>query len=91
MFITLGRLPDHPSAIPRAAQLAGLAPSDAMRLLTGTFPRILLRVAAAPEALIAAFVADGCLAWASDLADVPSDAQRILVRGLTWVDSGFFV
>jgi hypothetical protein len=91
MFITLGRLPDHPNAIPRAAQLAGLAPSDAMRLLSGTFPRILLRVATDTDALVAAFVAEGFLAWASDLADVPTDAQRVQVRGLTWVDGGFLV
>ena len=50
MFIALGRLPDHPTAIPRVAQLAGLAPSDAARLLAGTFPRVLLRTAADPDA-----------------------------------------
>ncbi|GLH74151.1 hypothetical protein GETHLI_26530 [Geothrix limicola] len=88
-FITLGRLPDSPGSIPRAAQLAGLAPSDAARLLTGTFPRILLRAAAEPEALVSAFTAEGFVAWASDLAEVPTDAQRILVRSLAWTEDGF--
>ncbi|HJV49792.1 MAG TPA: hypothetical protein VJ549_11005 [Geothrix sp.] len=91
MFITLGRLPDHPSAIPRAAQIAGLAPSDAARLLTGIFPRILLRTAPDPEALVSAFAAEGYLAWASDLAEVPTDARRCLVRSLAWTEDGVVV
>ncbi len=89
MFITLGRLPDHPSAIARAAQLAGLAPSDAARLLAGTFPRILVRAAAEPDALVTALTAEGFLAWSSDPAQVPTDARRILVRGLSWTADGF--
>ena len=82
MFITLGRLPDHPNpnpgAIARAAQLAGLALSDGARLLMGTFPRILLRVAADPDALVAAFAAEGFIAWASDPAQVPTDGRRVI-------------
>src|SRR5512133_4009737 len=88
MFITLGRLPDHPTAIARAAQLAGLAPSDAARLLAGTFPRILMRAAAEPEALVTALIGEGFLAWASDPAQVPTDARRILVRELSWTADG---
>ena len=49
MFITLGRLPNHPAAISRAAQLAGLTPSEAARLLAGTFPRVRFRTVKAPE------------------------------------------
>ena len=93
MFITLGRLPDHPNpnpgAIARAAQLAGLALSDGARLLMGTFPRILLRVAADPDALVAAFAAEGFIAWASDPAQVPTDGRRVIVRDLTWTADGF--
>ncbi|WP_257306503.1 hypothetical protein [Geothrix campi] len=89
MFITLGRLPDHPTAIARAARLAGLAPADGARLLAGTFPRILLRVATEPDALIAALTAEGFLAWASDPAEVTTDARRVLVRDLTWTADGF--
>jgi len=89
MFITLGRLTDHPSAIPRAAQLAGLAPSDAARILAGIFPRILLRTAPDPDLLVAALAAEGFLAWASDLGQVPNDDQRVIVRGLSWTPDGF--
>jgi len=89
MFLTLGRLPDYPNAIPRAAQLAGLALADATRLLKGTFPRILLRVAKDPEALVAAFSAEGFVAWAADPALVPMDDGRIHVRGLSWTADGF--
>lgn len=89
MFLTLGRLADHPNAIPRAAQLAGLAPPDAARMLAGTFPRILLRMATDPEALVAAFSAEGFVAWASDPALVPTDERRISVRGLSWTAEGF--
>lgn len=89
MFLALGRLPDHPNAIPRAAQLAGLAPSEAARLLAGTFPRILLRVAKDPEALVAAFSDEGFVAWASDPALVPTEDHRIHVRGLSWTSDGF--
>jgi hypothetical protein len=89
MFITLGRLPDHPTAISRAAQLTGLAPSDAARLLAGTFPRVLLRAVADPEALLTALAAEGFLAWASDPAQVPTDDGRVIVRGLTWTADGF--
>ena len=88
MFITLGRLPDHPTAIARAARVAGLAPSDAARLLAGTFPRILLRVAADPNALITALTAEGFLAWASDPAQVATDARRVIVRDLAWTADG---
>jgi hypothetical protein len=89
MFITLGRLPDHPTAISRAALLAGLAPSDASRILAGTFPRILLRAAAEPETLVANLLAEGFLAWASDPAHVPSDDRRVIVRSLSWTADGF--
>jgi hypothetical protein len=89
MFIVLGRLPDHPTAIPRAAQLAGLALSDGARLLAGTFPRILLRTAPDADALIAMLTAEGFLTWASDPAQVPSDAHRIIVRSLSWESDGF--
>jgi hypothetical protein len=89
MFITLGRLPDRPNAISRAAQLTGLAPSDAARLLAGTFPRILLRAVADPDALLTAFAAEGFLAWASDPARVPTDGGRVIVRGITWTRDGF--
>jgi hypothetical protein len=88
MFIALGRLPDHPTAITRAAQLAGLAPADGARLLSGTFPRILLRASAAPEACLAALAADGFLAWASDPSQIPTDAQRVIVRALSWTEDG---
>ena len=88
MFITLGRLPDHPNAIARAGQLAGMAPSDAARMLTGAFPRILLRAAADPEALVASFAEEGFLAWATDPAQIPTDDHRIVVRGLTWTEDG---
>jgi hypothetical protein len=89
MFIALGRLPDHPSAISRVAQLAGLAPSDAARLLAGTFPRVLLRTVANPDVLLSAFAAEGFLAWASDPTEVDTDERRIIVRGLTWTADGF--
>jgi hypothetical protein len=89
MFITLGRLPDHPTAISRAAQLTGLAPSDAARLLAGTFPRILLRAVADSEALLIALAAEGFLAWASDPARVLTDDGRVIVRGLNWTPDGF--
>lgn len=89
MFITLGRLPDHPTAISRAAQLAGLAPSDGARILAGTFPRVLLRAAADPDALVSTLAGEGFLAWASDPAQIPTDAGRIIVRGLTWSVDGF--
>jgi len=89
MFIILGRLPDHPTAIPRVAQLAGLAPSDATRLLAGTFPRVLLRAVANPDGLLTALAAEGFLAWASDPAQVPTDDRRVIVRGLTWTADGF--
>jgi len=89
MFITLGRLPNHPAAIPRIAQLAGLAPSEAARLLAGTFPRILLRTVADPGILLTALAAEGFVAWASDPAQVPTDARRVIVRGLTWTADGF--
>ncbi len=89
MFITLGRLPDQPTAIPRAAQIAGLAPSDGARILAGTFPRILLRATADPHALVAKLAAEGFLAWASDPAQVPTDDQRVIVRSLSWTADGF--
>jgi hypothetical protein len=89
MFITLGRLPDLPTAIARAAQLTGLAPSDAARLLTGTFPRVLLRTVADPDTLLTALAAEGFLAWASDPAQVLTDAGRVIVRGITWTRDGF--
>ncbi len=89
MFLSLGPLPARPDAIPLAAQLAGLATADVMRLLTGTFPRILLRNAPEPEALLAAFQAEGYLAWASDPAQVQSDAQRMVLRDLSWTEDGF--
>lgn len=88
MFITLGRLPDHPNAIARAGQLVGMAPSDAARMLAGAFPRILLRAAANPEALVAALAEEGFLAWATDPAQVPTDDHRIVGRGLTWTADG---
>ena len=89
MFITLGRLPDHPNAIPRVAQLTGLAPSEVARLLAGTFPRVLVRATDDPDPLVAILAAEGYLAWASDLSQVPADADRVIVRGLTWTEAGF--
>ena len=89
MFITLGRLPDQPTAIPRAAQIAGLALSDASRILAGTFPRILLRATADPDALVARLAAEGFLAWASDTAQVPTDERMVIVRSLSWSADGF--
>ena len=89
MFLSLGGLPARPDAIPCAAQLAGLATADAVRLLTGTFPRILLRNVPEPEALVAALQAEGYLAWASDPAQVQGDAQRLLLRDLQWTEGGF--
>lgn len=89
MFITVGRLPDHPTAIPRAAQIAGLASSDAKRILAGTFPRILIRAATDPEAMVAKLAAEGFLAWASDPTQVPTDARRVIVRSLSWTADGF--
>ncbi len=88
MFIAIGRLPDHPSALARAAHLSGVAPSDVARLLTGPFPRVLLRVAPDPAGLVAALEAEGFTAWAADPAQVPTDADRIQVRGLTWTEAG---
>ena len=89
MFLSLGALPARPDAIPRAAQLAGLATADAVRLLTGTFPRILLRNVPEPEALVAALQAEGYLAWASNPAQVQGDARRMLLRDLQWTEDGF--
>ncbi len=89
MFIALGRLPDNPTAISRAAQIAGLAPSDGARILAGTFPRILLRTAADPEALVAKLAAEGFLAWASAPTQVPTDVRRVIVRSLSWTVDGF--
>src|SRR5664279_2474445 len=89
MFITLGRLPDHPTAISRAAQIAGLAPSDGARIFAGTFPRILLRTATDPEGLVAKLTAEEFVAWASDPTQIPTDDRRVLVRSLSWTADGF--
>ena len=89
MFVAVGRKPETSTAVARAAQLGGLALADAVRLLGGTLPRILLRATAEGEALVVALAAEGFVAWAEEPAAVPMDRDRVVVRALDWVQEGF--
>jgi len=89
MFVAVGRIPEHPEAVARAARIAGLAPPDAVRMLAGTLPRILLRTTLDGEALAAALAAEGFIAWNGEPRTVPTDGARVLVRNLTWEPGGF--
>jgi hypothetical protein len=91
MFLAVGRIPDHPEARSRAAQVGNLALADATRMLAGTLPRILLRSMPEGPSLVAALEAEGFLAWAADATEVPSDAARVVVRNLDWEPGGFRV
>ncbi len=91
MFVVIGRLPDHPQAISRAAQVAGIALPDAARLLSGTFPRILVRATPDAHGLVMALNSEGFLAWAEDPSQVPTDGARIMVRNLEWTSEGIRV
>jgi hypothetical protein len=91
MFIVIGRMPDQPHAVARAAQVAGLAVPDAARLLAGTLPRILVRATSEAEALVASLNAEGFLAWAEDPSQIQGDEARVLVRSLAWESEGIRV
>jgi len=91
MFVVVGRIPEGTEALSTAARIAGLALPDATRLLTGTLPRILLRATPEGGSLTLALTAAGFVAWSTDLAEVPTDAQRLVVRSLEWEADGFQV
>lgn len=89
MFVAVGRIPGHPEAVARAAQLAGLALPDAARMLAGALPRILVRTTPDGKGLVAALAEEGFLAWAADPSAVPADENRVVMRSLDWEPGGF--
>ena len=93
MFVAVAGLPGDPSAMKEAAALCGLTLMEVGARCAGVLPRVLVRQAPEAEAgrLVAGLGALGFLAFAADVRQVPSDAQRIVARQLEWTDSGFAV
>ena len=88
MFVAVGRLNADPEAVARAARLAGLALPDARRALQGPLPRVFARAAAHGPALVEGLAAEGFLAWCGDPSNIPSDADRVVVRRIAWEPGG---
>lgn len=89
MFVAVARIPDDPASLPQAAAIAGLAPVDASRLLTGTLPRVLVRGTKEGPRLVAALEAAGFIAFAAEPSAIPTDRHRVVVRNLTFTSGGF--
>jgi len=90
MLVVIASAPVDPLARTRAAELAGLPPADFSRRLAGTLPRVLLNAAKADQVgpLVAGFESLGFAAFSCDPLTVPSDDDRVLVRGIEWADGG---
>ncbi|MDE3032572.1 MAG: hypothetical protein KGI56_02815 [Acidobacteriota bacterium] len=91
MFVAVARIPDDPASLPKAAAIAGLAPVDAARLMTGTLPRVLVRGTKEGPRLVAALEAAGFIAFAAEPSAIPTDRHRVVVRNLTFTSGGFVV
>jgi hypothetical protein len=79
VFVAVARIPSEPSALARAAAIAGLAAPDAARLLAGTLPRILVRKAVNPDRMVAELEKAGFAAFA---AEPVADGRRLTARQL---------
>lgn len=92
MLLAVARLPNRPDATAEAAALTGLARADANLRLAGTLPRVLL--ADADSSRVAGLAGElgrkGFIAFAFELGEVPSDAQRVFVRTLESGPGGLF-
>jgi hypothetical protein len=88
MLVAVARIPPGPSAVPRAAAVAGLAVPDAARLLAGILPRVLVRATSEGARLVAELEAAGFVAFAVEESAVTTDAQRVVARNLELAGQG---
>lgn len=89
MFIAVASLPSDPDAIRRAAAIAGIAPADASRLLTGTLPRVLVRATREGDRILEALAVAGFTAFQGEAASIPDDGDRVVARNLECAPAGF--
>lgn len=88
MFVAVARIPAHPSAHAQAAQIAGIAPADASRLLAGTLPRVLVRATPEGERIAARLEAAGFVAMACEESAIATDKDRMVTRHLAFTPTG---
>lgn len=89
MFVAVASLPADPAGIRRAADLAGIAPVDASRLLAGTLPRVLVRATLDGIRMAEALEAAGFTAFPGEAAAIPGDGDRVVARNLEFAADGF--
>ncbi len=91
MLLVVLERPPSAEAIPEAAALSGLSPSDVVLRLTGTLPRVLLANASAERVAQLATSLDrlGFVTAACDPTRVTRDEDRVRVRTLEPMDAGF--
>lgn len=88
MFVAVAHVPPGPAALQQAAGLTGLAMADVSRALAGTLPRILLRATPEGPRIAGALEAAGFVAFAAEVAEVPTDRERIVARSLELTPGG---
>lgn len=88
MFVAVAGLPQGPAAMQQAAAIVGLAAADVSRSLAGTLPRILLRATEDGPRIVGALEAAGFVAFAADNAEVATDKERVVARGLELSSAG---
>ena len=93
MFIAVAGLPEAPTSMQEAAVLCGLTLMEVRTRCAGVLPRILVRHAPEDQArrLVAELGDLGFRAFAAEVRQVPTDAQRIVARRLEWTSTGFAV
>jgi hypothetical protein len=84
MMIVVAKAPQDPAVLKRAAALCGMVLADFSRRLMGVMPRVLLPAAPAgrAEEIVSGLESLGFVAFACDPSAIPSDADRLLVRGM---------
>jgi hypothetical protein len=84
MLIVVAKAPQDPAVLKKAAALTGMELADVNRRLLGVMPRVLLPAAPAGRAddLVSGLEALSFVAFACDPSAIPSDAERLLVRGM---------
>ena len=89
MFVAVASLPADPAGLQRAAEITGIAPADASRLLTGTLPRVLVRATQEGDRIAGALEAAGFTAFVGEARQIPGDKDRVVARNLEFTASGF--
>jgi hypothetical protein len=84
MFVAIARLPEDPARLDRLAAITGVARVDAVRMITGNLPKVIVRGTREGVRLVAELEAAGFTAFTAETTDIPTDQARVVARSLAF-------